>query len=96
MKSSRLHSQLDGIVQEAEDLQQEQDLSSSKVSVSIDQINAIYAQMTKIDESLIDKMPNELIKAEMIDASNYGDKIVTLTQSEALQFRTTMRPMPRA
>ncbi|KAH6927338.1 hypothetical protein HPB50_001878 [Hyalomma asiaticum] len=56
----------------------EQELSSSKVSVSIDRINAIYAQITKIDESLIDETPDELIEAEMIDARNYGDKIGTL------------------
>ncbi|KAH6935676.1 hypothetical protein HPB50_007672 [Hyalomma asiaticum] len=74
-----LHSQLDGIVQEAEGLLQEQDLSSPKVSISIDRINAIYAQMAKIDESLIDEASDELIEAGMIDASNYGDKIVTFT-----------------
>ncbi|XP_049274156.1 uncharacterized protein LOC125759435 [Rhipicephalus sanguineus] len=74
-----LRSQLDGIVQEAEGLLREQELSSSQVSVSIDRMNAIYAQITKIDESLIDETPDELIEAEITDASKYGDKIVTLT-----------------
>ncbi|XP_037505670.1 uncharacterized protein LOC119381997 [Rhipicephalus sanguineus] len=74
-----LRSQLDGIVQEAEGLLREAELSSSQVSVSIDRINAIYAQITKIDESIIDETPDELIETEITDASNYGDKIVTLT-----------------
>ncbi|KAL1472746.1 hypothetical protein MTO96_039135 [Rhipicephalus appendiculatus] len=74
-----LRSQLDAIVQEAEGLLREQELSSSQVSVSIDRINAIYAQITKIDESLVNETPEDLIEAETLDASNYGDKIVTLT-----------------
>ncbi|KAH6922305.1 hypothetical protein HPB50_012565 [Hyalomma asiaticum] len=65
-----LRSQLDCIVQEAEGLLREQELSSSKVSVSIDRINGIYAQITKIDESLIEETPDDLIEAEMRDASN--------------------------
>ncbi|XP_037520532.1 uncharacterized protein LOC119397164 [Rhipicephalus sanguineus] len=74
-----LRSPLDGIVKEAEGRLREQELSSSQVSVSIDRINAIYAQITKIDESLIDETPDELIEAEIKDASKYGEKIVTLT-----------------
>ncbi|KAL1444384.1 hypothetical protein MTO96_045542 [Rhipicephalus appendiculatus] len=74
-----LRSQLDGIAQEAEGLLREPQLPSSQVSISIDRINAIYAQITKIDESLVNETPEDLIEAETLDASNYGDKIVTLT-----------------
>ncbi|XP_037529283.1 uncharacterized protein LOC119406621 [Rhipicephalus sanguineus] len=74
-----LRSQLDGIVQEVEGLLREQELPSSQVSVSIEQINAIYAQIKTIDDSLIDETPDELIEAETIVASSYGDEIVTLT-----------------
>ncbi|KAL1417897.1 hypothetical protein MTO96_006038 [Rhipicephalus appendiculatus] len=74
-----LRSQLDAIAQEAEGLLREPQLPSSQVSISIDHINAIYAQITKIDESLVNETPEDLIEAETLDASNCGDKIVTLT-----------------
>ncbi|KAL1479241.1 hypothetical protein MTO96_052015 [Rhipicephalus appendiculatus] len=74
-----LRSQLDAIAQEAEGLLRAPQLPSSQVSISIDRINAIYAQITKIDDSLVNETPEDLIEAETLDASNYGDKIVTLT-----------------
>ncbi|KAL1467242.1 hypothetical protein MTO96_042305 [Rhipicephalus appendiculatus] len=74
-----LRSQLDAIVQEAEGLLREQQLSSSQVSVSMNRINVIYGQIPKIDESLVNETPEDLIETETTDASNYGDKIVILT-----------------
>ncbi|KAL1424948.1 hypothetical protein MTO96_019808 [Rhipicephalus appendiculatus] len=74
-----LRSQLDAITQEAEGLLREPQLPSSQVSVSIDRISVINAQITKIDESLVNETPEDLIETETLDASNYGDKIVTLT-----------------
>ncbi|KAL1467994.1 hypothetical protein MTO96_041778 [Rhipicephalus appendiculatus] len=73
-----LRSQLDAIAQEAEGLLREPQLSSSQISISLDRINAIYAHITKIDESLVNETPEDLIEEETLDASNYGDKIVTL------------------
>ncbi|KAL1479496.1 hypothetical protein MTO96_051793 [Rhipicephalus appendiculatus] len=73
-----VRSKLDAIVQEAEGLLREQELSP-QVSVSIDRINAIYGQITKIDESILNETPDDLLETEITDASNYGDKIVTLT-----------------
>ncbi|KAL1486923.1 hypothetical protein MTO96_031162 [Rhipicephalus appendiculatus] len=74
-----LRSQLDAIAQEAEGLLREPQLSSSQVSVAIDRINAIYRQLAKIDESILNETPDDLLETEITDASNYGDKIVTLT-----------------
>ncbi|KAL1478802.1 hypothetical protein MTO96_034856 [Rhipicephalus appendiculatus] len=73
-----LRSQLDAIAQEAEGLLREQELSS-QVSVSIDRINAVYGQITKIDESILNETPDHLLETETTDASKYKDKIVTLT-----------------
>lgn len=39
----------------------------------------MYDQSNKIDDSILDDTPDELIEAEMIDVSSYGKKIVTLT-----------------
>ncbi|KAL1435122.1 hypothetical protein MTO96_011252, partial [Rhipicephalus appendiculatus] len=74
-----LRSQLDAIAQEAEGILREPQLSSSQVSVAIDRINAIYGQLAKIYESILNETPGDLLETEITDATNYGDKIVTLT-----------------
>ncbi|KAL1417695.1 hypothetical protein MTO96_026599 [Rhipicephalus appendiculatus] len=58
-----LRSQLDAIAQ-AEGLLREPQLPSSQVSISIDRINVIYAQITKINESLVNETPEDLIEAD--------------------------------
>ncbi|KAL1467752.1 hypothetical protein MTO96_041952, partial [Rhipicephalus appendiculatus] len=88
-----LRSQLDAIAQEAEGLLREPQLPSSQVSISIHRINAIYAHITKIDESLVNETPEGLIEPETFDASNHGDKIVTLTSK--LRFAIQNDPISR-
>ncbi|XP_075732931.1 lamin Dm0 [Rhipicephalus microplus] len=75
---SPTYDRLDAVIQEAEGLLREQELSSSQVSISIDRVNVIYGKITKIDDSILDETPDELIDTEMMDAISYGDKILTL------------------
>ncbi|KAH7949245.1 hypothetical protein HPB49_006633 [Dermacentor silvarum] len=62
-----LRSQLDDIVKEAEGiLREQQEPATSQVSVLRDRIDALYLQIAKTDESILNETPDDLIESSIV------------------------------
>ncbi|KAH7960539.1 hypothetical protein HPB49_021006 [Dermacentor silvarum] len=87
-----LRSQLDDILKEAEGiLREQQEPATPQLTVLRDRIDALYLQIAKTDESILNEMPDDLIESETLDASKYGDKVVTMTSILRFELQNSRR-----